>query len=232
LAGLPRTGAGIRDDATPVRAPEYSSLAGLASYRQHLERTFRLGTTANGVFAAKLMWRHLPDLQALAAQLPEYQGLELADLLTELLRDPRYVWMSRRDKVRQAVSLWRALQTRTWRLDHPRQDHMAATVQYRFEGIDHLVRSLTSEDEAWSGYFDAHSIPVIKVHYEDDLEPDPTGAVTNVLRRLGIAPPRNWSAPVPIHRQADALNEEWVTAYHRDLAAQDLRGGSVSVASD
>src|SRR5690349_13000702 len=60
LQNLPRTGAGIRDDARPPRAPEHSSLLGLASYSEHLSRTFRLGSTDNGVFATKLMRRHLP----------------------------------------------------------------------------------------------------------------------------------------------------------------------------
>jgi LPS sulfotransferase NodH len=55
LANLPRTGAGIRDDATPPRAPEHSSPRGLPSYREHLIRTFRLGATDNGVFGATLI---------------------------------------------------------------------------------------------------------------------------------------------------------------------------------
>lgn len=220
LAGLPRTGVGIRDDSTPPRAPEYSSLEGLASYRAHLERSFRLGTSENGVFAAKLMWRHLPDLQALAAQLPGFHGLQLHDLLTKLLGDPRYVWVSRRDKSRQAVSLWRALQTRTWRLEHPRGDDAARELLYSFDGIDHLVSSLTVEDRAWGDHFKAHSIEAIKVSYEDDLEPDRTGTVTRLLDELGISPPRDWRAPEVMHRQADALNEAWVAAYHGDLAAR------------
>ncbi len=220
LAGLPRTGAGIRDDATPPRAPEYSSLEGLASYRQHLRRTFQLGTTENGVFATKLMWRHLPDLQALAAQLPEYRGLELHDLLTQLLRDPRYVWMSRRDKVRQAVSLWRALQTRAWRLEHPHETGAAQNLRYSFEGIDHLVRSLTAEDRAWGDHFQEHSITAIEVIYEDDLERDRTGTVTRLLGDLGISPPEGWLAPAVMHRQADALSEAWVGTYRSDLAAR------------
>lgn len=220
LAGLPRTGVGIRDDATPPRGPEYSSLLGLESYRDHLERTFRLGTSENGVFAAKLMWRHLPDLQALAAQLPEYAGLGLHDLLTNLLHDPRYVWVTRRDKVRQAVSLWRALQTRTWRLEHPGEDRPTDGLRYSFEGIEHLARSLSAEDDAWGEYFDANAIPAVTVAYEDDLERDQTGTVVDLLRRVGVAAPENWHAPDPIHRQADELNEEWVAAYLRDLAAR------------
>ena len=224
LDGLPPTGTGIRADMTPPPAPEYSSLIGLENYREHLERTFRLGTSRNGVFAAKLMWRHLPDLQALASQLPEYAGLELHDLLTKLLKDPRYVWVTRRDKVRQAVSLWRALQTRTWRVQHPREEQSTASLRYSFDGVEHLVRSLTAEDRAWSEHFEAHAIPVATVVYEDDLERDQTAVVTAVLRHVGIGGPVGWRAPVPMYRQADELNEEWVAAYHRDLAARDARG--------
>jgi LPS sulfotransferase NodH len=226
LAGLPRTGAGIRDDETAPPAPEYSSLIGLESYRRHLERTFRLGTSENGVFATKLMWRHLPDLQALAAQLPEYAGLELHDLLTKLLADPRYVWVTRRDKLRQAVSLWRALQTRTWRIEHPGADHSTPSLRYSFQGLEHLVRSLTTEDGAWSAYFEAHAIPAVTVVYEDDLERDPTAAVKAVLRHVGVAAPDHWRPPEPMHRQADGLSEDWVAAYHRDLAARGGRGAS------
>ena len=64
LAGLPRTGAGIRDDVRPTDAPEYSDLRVVDGWEEHLERTFRLGTTDNGVFGAKLMWNQLPDLRA------------------------------------------------------------------------------------------------------------------------------------------------------------------------
>jgi len=111
LAGLPRTGAGIRDDVSPADAPEYSDLTAVDGWEAHLGRTFRLGTTENGVFAAKLMWNQLPDLEQHAAALPDLAGLAGFDLLDRPLGGPRYVWIRRRDKVRQAISLWRALQT-------------------------------------------------------------------------------------------------------------------------
>ena len=116
LADLPRTGAGIRDDDTPPEAPWHSSLTGLSSYHDHLERTFQLGTTPNGVFGSKLMWRQIAELEALATELPEYTGLRGHELLERVFGGPAYIWISRREKVRQAVSMWRALQTRSWRL--------------------------------------------------------------------------------------------------------------------
>jgi LPS sulfotransferase NodH len=226
LENLPRTGAGIRDDATPPRAPAHSSLLGLADYREHLQRTFRLGTTRNGVFGCKLMWGHLPELQALAGRLPEYSGLELPQLLTKMFEQPRYVWVTRQDKVRQAVSLWRALQTRSWRLEHKGRNNGEVTLTYRFEGIDHLVRMLQAEDAGWHGLFASESIPVLRISYEDDLERDPDQVVEMVLRHIGAKPRRGWRPAERMQRQADALSDEWVAAYHRDAAA---RSGAVLV---
>jgi LPS sulfotransferase NodH len=217
LADLPRTGAGIRDDDTPPLAPSYSSLQGLSDYRQHLERAFELGTTPNRVFASKLMWRQLPELHALATQLPEYAGLAPAGLLERLFHRPAYIWASRRDKIRQAVSLWRALQTRSWREGEDAGPEPEA-LHYRFEGISHLVRSLEAEDRSWSEFFKRNGIAALKISYEDDLERDRAGAVAAVLNRIGVAAPLDWHASEPLKRQADALTEQWVETYHRDLA--------------
>ena len=146
------------------------------------------------------------------------------------LRNPRYVWMTRRDKVRQAVSMWRALQTRNWRLAHPRQEHSVSSLRYSFAGIEHLVRSLTEEDRSWGAYFARHALNPVTVVYEDDLEPDRNRTVETVLAHIGVAAPSGWEAAEPMHRQADELNEEWVTAYGRDLGDGDA--GRSRVASD
>jgi LPS sulfotransferase NodH len=220
LADLPRTGAGIRDDDTPAEAPAYSSLAGLAGYRDHLRRSFALGTTPNGIFASKLMWRQLPELHALATALPEYAGMQMEALLPTLFGDPEYVWVSRRDKVRQAVSMWRALQTRSWRAGGSVGKN-PAELHYRFEGIDHLVRALEAEDRGWRGFFARHEIDALRISYEDDLERDRERTVRSVLDRIGVTAPPGWHPAEPMPRQADALSEEWVAAYHRDQA----RGG-------
>lgn len=220
LVDLPRTGAGIRDDLRPPRAPAHSSLRGLNSYREHLARTFELGRSPNGVFGAKVMWRHLPDLQSLTGELPELAGLDLFALLTRLFEAPRYVWVTRADKVRQGVSLWRALQTRAWRLDHPGEQVSSSQLHYSFEGIDHLVRSLRAEDDGWAGFFADRGIEPLRLLYERDLDLDPVQAVRDVLSFLGLEAPPSWHPVEPLHRQADSLSQEWVATYHRDAAAR------------
>jgi len=84
LEGLPPTGAGVRRNVSPPEAPWYSSLQGITSYREHLERTVRLGTTDNGVFGAKLMFNQLPEMTMLARTLPEHEHTTAIELLSEL----------------------------------------------------------------------------------------------------------------------------------------------------
>jgi LPS sulfotransferase NodH len=219
LEGLPRTGIGIRDDEHPAQAPEYSSLQGLRSYREHLERSFARGITANGVFGAKLMFNQLPELHTLATELPEYAGLELDELLRALFHDPLYVWVRREDTVRQAVSMWKAIQTRSWSKDEAAH---RPDPQYSFAALDHLVERFDAEDVGWYRYFAAHRIEPVLVTYERDLEERPRDTVLRVLDGIGVVAPENWHPPQPTaSRQADELSEEWVRAYHRDRVARD-----------
>lgn len=228
LAALPRTGAGIRDDPTPARAPAYSSLAGLRDYRQHLERTFAAGTTANGVFGAKLMFNQLAELETLAGTLEEYAGLRGTALLEALFTRPRYIWVSRRDKVRQAVSMWRALQSRRWRARPGEGREPAAEPVYRFDGIDHLVQRFTAEDRGWAELFGAHAITPLRIVYEDDLQAGGERAVAAALAHIGVTAPAGRHTPEPTAPQADDRSEAWVAAYHRDRAQRERAAGGAS----
>jgi len=216
LAGLPRTGAGIRDDLRPTDAPGYSDLRSVDGWAAHLERTFELGTTDNGVFAAKLMWNQLPDLEQHAAALPELAGLTRPELLDGLFAHPSYIWVRRLDKVRQAISMWRALQTRTWRLENPTADGEPTALSYSFRGIEHLRRRLSADDEAWGRYFLRFAIEPLELYYETDVKPDPAGAAARVLSHIGVNVPRQWTPEPRMVRQSDGLNDEWHSAYQRD----------------
>jgi trehalose 2-sulfotransferase len=229
LDDLPRTGVGIRDNRTPPRAPEHSSLVGLTDYRAHLARTFASGTGSNGVFGAKLMWRHLPDFQRLAGRLPEFADLDLHTLLARVFDDPRYVWVTREDKLRQAVSLWRALQTRAWRQEETSAG--GGGPRYSFEGIDHLIRSLRAEDDAWQEFFDQHRVDVLRITYQADLEEHRDASVQRVLAHVGAQAPPGWHAAEVMQRQADALSDEWVAAYHRDAVRRGEHSGSAALSA-
>lgn len=182
--------------------PHYSDLRGVTDWRDHLDVTLRHGTTPNGVFGAKVMWMHLSDLAAFAGSTSEA-------VLGELFPGARYVWVRRADRVRQAISLWKAMQTQTWRAA-PRIP--TEELRYDREAIDHLLELLERHDSAWDAYWRRHGIEPLTLVYEDDIAPDPSAAATEVLRFVGVddvVP----EGVVPLERQSDDASEWWVAQH-------------------
>ncbi|HWO46670.1 MAG TPA: Stf0 family sulfotransferase, partial [Solirubrobacterales bacterium] len=98
----------------PPRSPLWSR----AAYDRYLEWAFETGTTPNGVFGAKLMWGYFGEFVSLLRNIPAYRDVPLAELLPTVFPELTFVRIVRANKVRQAVSLWKAVQTATWREDH------------------------------------------------------------------------------------------------------------------
>jgi len=82
-----------------------------------VEQAHRKGMTENGVLGTKIMWAYFRDFVRLARRrsVPGVPPCEQPASVLPNLR--RFLWTRRRDTSRQAVSLWKALQTKQWRKD-------------------------------------------------------------------------------------------------------------------
>ena len=167
------------------------------------------GSTDNGVFGAKLMWGYAPDFHGLLDEVPALHGLDLDQALRRTFPDLRYVWVRRRDRVRQAVSLWRAIQTWTWKAGD--NDGPPHEPEYHRGAVDHLAAQLAEQDAAWKRFFAATPSQPLVLTYEDDLAHGVAGATAAVLRWLELpVPPGLQHVEAPTERQADSLSEAWV----------------------
>jgi LPS sulfotransferase NodH len=184
---------------------------------ERLAAILRHATTPNGVFGTKVMWGYFHDLQERLAELPQLAALDDAERLAGVLGEVRYVHVSRHDHVAQAVSMWRALQTRAWRAEN---DDAVEPV-YSFTGIDHLVRTLDAHDDAWCAWFAEHGIAALSLTY-DDLAADPAGQLHRTLSFLGVDGDLQAEPPSepPLRRQAGAQSAEWAERYLRDREAR------------
>jgi LPS sulfotransferase NodH len=201
----------LGEDPQPP-APEYSSLEGIGDYRDHLARTLTNGTTSNGVFGAKIMWGHRQDFLRLVRTLPELKDLSERELLAALFPNLKYVWVRRYDRPRQAVSLWKAIQTQSWRAG---QESSARQPVYDFAAIDHLRHMLDRNDGAWGHWFEKAHLEPLEFRYRH-IAADPAGCVRRVLDHLGIDAPDYPEPAPPMERQADATSEDWVDRYVRE----------------
>ncbi len=203
----------LGDDPEPP-APQYSALQPGEDYREHLRRALEWGTGDNGVFGAKLMWGHRADFLPLARTLPELHDLSERDLLDALFPNVRYVWVRRGDTVRQAVSLWKAIQTQSWRADQAAGRTREPV--YHFEALHHLRRMLERNDTAWGRWFEERGLRPLELSYER-IASDPATAVRAVLQLVGVdADVRDSEHDAPTRRQSDQLSDDWVARYFRE----------------
>ena len=210
--GIDLTGVGDPLDAPD--GPSYSTLRDVASYDEHVERARALGTGSNGVFGAKVMWGHLDEAARLA-------GVEGMDAFIRLLVgdvEPRFVWVRRFDTARQAVSLWRAIQTGAWRKDGGAE--AGDDPRYDFAAIDHLVKLLRDHDAQWERWFGERGIEPLTFRYRH-IAAEPVEAVCRVLDYLGIeADPPKFGPR--LERQADERSERWVDRYNEQAGETEV----------
>jgi trehalose 2-sulfotransferase len=171
------------------------------------ERVLRAGTGAGGVWGGKLMWDQTADLVARVG------APDLAGAIDALLGPAvRLVRVVREDKVAQAVSLWTALQTESWRHDGgPERDAV-----YDRTAIALLVARLEAQDAAWEAWLDQTGRPALRVGY-DALAADPAGTVAGVLEALDLP---TGTVPAPAtSRQSGARSADWIERYRTEVAA-------------
>lgn len=200
-------------------APEFNE-------RAYILDIVRRTTTPNGVFGIKLMWQEMEKLlrselwpQPLRARRWNFRPFSRSAQFEELFPHPRYVYISRADKVKQAVSLLIAVKSDQW---HQMSDQdtargrrwPVAAVEAELRDSNHRralmqqIARLTSEigrqEREWQRFFAREKIDCHRVIYEQ-LAADPADITNGVLRFLGLSCPSEFESS---GRMLRALSDE------------------------
>ena len=209
----------------PPRSPLWSR----AAYDRYLEWALETGTTPNGIFGAKLMWGYFGEFVSLLRNIPEHRDVPLAELLPAVFPNLTFVRVVRANKVRQAVSLWKAVQTANWREDQASasagsieadgsppyrtfiEEHRPQ-LRFHYKAINHLLGQLLVEEASWDAFFEHSGIRPILVMYEN-FAADYENSTLNLLDRLDLAPPDGFEFEPRMKRQSDGINDDWTRRY-------------------
>ena len=229
LAGQPEEY--FRPDHTDLWKQRWSLRAD-DPYDRYVAAALKYSTTNNGVFSVKMHWYQfswfLAQLRFLAgAHAPKRD----ADLVAEWLPNPRYVYLPRIYKARQAISYWRAERSNVWfvrdndrrvsvgrPLAVPTLATLTDEAEPDFRRIRWLERMLIEHERRWLAFFDDGGIRPRTVIYEH-LTANYPRTVTDLLRWLGVVVPADFRVGEPgLKRQADELTDVLLDRY---LAVRD-----------
>lgn len=184
----------------------------------YLDLVFRLGTTANGVFGAKLMWNNVAHFLQKLWELPRFAGLDRAATFHALFPDLHVIVLTRRDRTRQAVSWARAAQDGVWVVSDTEPAAPVTEAAYSYELVSGLEGLLAEAERGWPDLCAELDVVPLEIAYEDLVDPATYAAtVRSALRHVGI----DGALAVPrprTHRQADEVNDAWVERYLADRA--------------
>jgi LPS sulfotransferase NodH len=185
---------------------------GVTSRSAFLELVLAKGTTGNGVFGTKLMWNYFPQVISHFQEMPAYQGLGATEILPKLLPNLHYIWIVRRDKVKQAVSWSIAAQTDIYAAWQAAGKSPPEPV-FDFEQIDLLHNLVLVGEAGWQAFFEKSGVVSLQVVYEELVEAYEVTAL-RILDYLGVAyPPDLLFGERKMKKQATELNERWAEKY-------------------
>jgi LPS sulfotransferase NodH len=175
------------------------------SHADYVAKLIANRTSRNGVFGMKA---HFHQFEAFLKKYPP---------LLESLAPITYIYIDRRDKVAQAVSMAKALQTDQWSSQW--RGSPRPMLRYDRELIAKSMSEVELQDARWLRWFELHNITPFRVTYED-LIADPAAIVRSVVERLGVQDDEPDDLNIPaIEKQGDDTNQEWIERFVREARA-------------
>jgi LPS sulfotransferase NodH len=199
--------------------PLYCARWHVASYHDYLDRALEEGTTPNGIFGAKVgAGVYLTHFFRQLRTLPQFADAMLSQfsILSALFPDLKCIWLTRRNKVRQAVSWWKAVQSNVWVQHTTEPPRPTPPLTYHFAAIDQLVNESLMRKAAWAEDFAVWQIEPLTIVYEDFIDVY-ASTVAHILGYLEVSDPYVLDeTAITLARQADSLSEAWVQQYREE----------------
>jgi LPS sulfotransferase NodH/glycosyltransferase involved in cell wall biosynthesis len=198
------------------------------TFAEYLSAFFRTTASVTGVAGAKVLIRYFPTLLAQLRQLPGIKpDATDGELLAHSFPNLHYIFLTRTDKLRQAISYIRAVGTGYWhhkiRADTATPlwtgvDRATGAADPDFDGslIDRQMETLQQHETIWRDFFRRNAIEPLEIVYED-LAADYVMQTRRVLEFLGVpwSPSATIRAPSLV-KQADEITQEWVARYQAE----------------
>ncbi len=181
---------------------------GITAEREYVPALIRASTTSNGVFGTKL---HAFQTWPFLRRVSQYQNVHLQSLraaLEAVFPNVHYIFLTRQEKMRQAVSYYRAIMTNEWvrKIGEKAPPHDTA-IEFDHFAIDKCRALIEASDLYWEGFFEKNRITPLRLTYEE-LTEQYDATVRSSLRFLGLSD-LDMAPPPAIVKLANERSNAW-----------------------
>jgi trehalose 2-sulfotransferase len=178
----------------------------------YIQKVLQYGSGWNGVWGAKLMRLYWQEFVSQLQAVSDAANLSEIELLDKFFPERKYIFITRRNKVRQAVSWLKFIQGTAWYWEQ-KEPQKLDTLEYKPDVIDAFLQQTAKHESAWLEFFAQTETELFIVVYEDFVKAYEETAVA-ILDYLGVDYPHPLTfAERKMQKQADTLSDEWVQKY-------------------
>ena len=168
---------------------------------QYFVKLLQHRTGRNGIFGMKAHSHHFEA------------ALTWCPSMLQILAPVTFIYINRRDKVAQAISMAKAMQTNAWISFDPQT---GKNTRYDPNFIEQCMKEIEQQRLGWWRWFEANGVTPFVVTYEDVLA-DKDGVVRSIIELLGVQNDIPEKIDLPdVEKQADETNAEWASRFASD----------------
>jgi LPS sulfotransferase NodH len=186
---------------TPTEPGRLMIRLGAKTPEDYFHKLLERRTGRNGIFGMKAHFHHFEP------------ALAWCPTMLEILAPVTFIYINRRDKVAQAVSMAKAMQTNAWMSFDP---VTGKNVRYDADFIAHCMNEVEQQRIGWWRWFEANAVTPFVVTYEDMLA-DKDSTVRSIMELLEVQNDEPEKVDLPaVEKQADEINAEWMQRFGGD----------------
>lgn len=192
------------------------------NYLQLRQNIWARGMSENGVLGAKhsaYSHRFLSLSKELKHERHMLDAHDLDwDLWADIFPNCTHIFLTRRNKIRQAVSWWKAIQDEQWHLvkgSKSKKDPSFYADKYNVDALTHLLDECFLREAMTESFFEHNQITPHVVVYEDLIR-NYDGVLKDICQKMDIESSKE-NGDKPFDKTANQINEEWADRFRTDL---------------
>jgi len=217
---LESTGVAGKPNEWLIHKPDLLEDYDQATHTELQEHLWTIGSTSNRVLELKhsLYEPHFSRIIQTFRNFPDCPPGEhnRTAIWENAFPNHRHIFMTRRNKVRLAVSWWKAIQTQEWhRLHNEASKPVDLTDAYSFDAIHHLYCECSMREAGIQEFFSEGNIVPLTIVYEDFVQ-EYEKTVRKILEFLELNAAALEIAQPQLVPTADDVSEHWVQRFRTE----------------
>ena len=179
---------------------------------EQIKKIFDASSNPQGIGGFKIMHGQFEFLYHEIIKLNSYRHWQISDMAKLFPPQTKYIFLHRRDKVRQAISVLKMTQGLISNLDS--NNDPGQNLHFNLAQIELYRRRLKQGEKAWQKFFQAAKIEPHEIFYEE-YTADLKKTLMALFHYLGVALPDPLIVQSRFSRLSNATTEDWLRRYYQ-----------------